>query len=116
MDLGIDLFSLLGLKVGDAHMIRNAGGMITGDTIRSLVISQRFLGTREIVLIHHTDCGMQGLDGEKLASALEAETGRRPGWVVDGFVDAAGGRVAGRSRRCGPGSSSSRRRTLSGAS
>ena len=89
MDSRIDLFSLLGLKIGDAHMIRNAGGLITDDTVRSLAISQRFLGTREIVLIHHTNCGMEGLDDKKLASDLETETGQRPSWKAGGFTDAA---------------------------
>lgn len=89
MDSRIDLFSLLGLKVGDAHMIRNAGGVVTEDTIRSLAISQRFLGTREIVLIHHTNCGLEGLDDGELADALEAETGTRPKWQAHGFTDPA---------------------------
>jgi len=89
MDSRIDLFSLLGLKIGDAHMIRNAGGLITDDSVRSLAISQRFLGTREIVLIHHTNCGLEGLDDDKLAADLEAETGGRPPWRAGGFTDPA---------------------------
>lgn len=89
MDSRIDLFSLLGLRIGDAHMIRNAGGIVTDDTVRSLAISQRFLGTREILLIHHSNCGLEGLDDEKLATELEAETGQRPGWRAGGFTDAA---------------------------
>jgi carbonic anhydrase len=89
MDSRIDLFALLGLKVGDAHVIRNAGGIITEDTIRSLAISQRFLGTREIVLIHHSNCGLEGLDDERLAADLEAETGLRPPWKAGGFTDPA---------------------------
>ena len=89
MDSRIDLFALLGLAVGDAHVIRNAGGIITDDTIRSLAISQRFLGTREIVLVHHTKCGLQGLDDEQVAADLEAETGQRPGWRAGGFTDPA---------------------------
>lgn len=89
MDSRIDLFSLLGLKIGDAHMIRNAGGLISEDAIRSLAISQRFLGTREIILIHHSNCGLEGLDDERLASDLEAETGERPPWRAGGFTDPA---------------------------
>ncbi len=89
MDSRIDLFALLGLKVGDAHMIRNAGGVVTDDTVRSLAISQRFLGTREIVLIHHTNCGLEGLDDGELADSLEAETGTRPAWRARGFTDPA---------------------------
>lgn len=89
MDSRIDLFSLLGLRIGDAHMIRNAGGIVSDDTIRSLTISQRFLGTKEILLIHHSNCGLEGLDDEKLAADLEAETGQRPAWRACGFTDAA---------------------------
>ena len=87
MDARIDVYSLLGLRPGDAHVIRNAGGLVTDDAVRSLAISQRALGTREIVLIHHTSCGMQGLDDEKLAAELEAETGQRPPWTAGGFDD-----------------------------
>ncbi|MDA8044982.1 MAG: carbonic anhydrase [Actinomycetota bacterium] len=87
MDSRIDLFALLGLRVGDAHVIRNAGGVVTDDTIRSLAISQRFLGTREIVLIHHTNCGLEGLDDDRLADDLQAETGIRPAWRARGFTD-----------------------------
>lgn len=89
MDARIDLFALLGLEIGDAHVIRNAGGLVTDDAIRSLAISQRYLGTKEIVLIHHTNCGMEGLDDEKLAADLEKETGSRPRWKAGGFTDAA---------------------------
>ena len=88
MDARIDVYSLLGIRPGDAHVIRNAGGLVTDDAIRSLAISQRFLGTQEILLIHHTKCGMQGLDDEKLAAELEAETGHRPEWRAGGFTDA----------------------------
>ena len=87
MDARIDVYSLFGLAPGDAHVIRNAGGLVTDDTIRSLAISQRFLGTKEIILVHHTSCGMQGLDDEEFASALETETGSRPGWAAGGFAD-----------------------------
>lgn len=88
MDARIDLYALLGLRPGDAHLIRNAGGLITDDAIRSLAISQRYLGTGEIMLVHHTKCGMQGLDDERLADELEAETGQRPEWRAGGFADA----------------------------
>ena len=89
MDSRIDLFAVFDLKVGDAHMIRNAGGLVTDDTVRSLAISQRFLGTKEIVLVHHTNCGLEGMDDEKLADDLQRETGRRPGWRAGGFTDPA---------------------------
>jgi carbonic anhydrase len=89
MDSRMDLFALFGLKVGDAHVIRNAGGIITEDVVRSLAISQRFLGTREIVLVHHTNCGLHGLDDEAMAADLEAETGVRPAWRAGGFADPA---------------------------
>lgn len=87
MDSRIDLFALFGLAVGDAHVVRNAGGIITDDVVRSVAVSQRFLGTREIVLVHHTNCGLHGLDDEKLAAELEAETGQRPAWRAGGFAD-----------------------------
>ncbi len=87
MDARIDVFSLLGLKVGDCHIIRNAGGLVTDDVLRSLAISQRFLGTTEIILFHHTNCGMEGLDDEDLAATLEQETGSRPTWKAGGFSD-----------------------------
>jgi carbonic anhydrase len=87
MDARLDVYSLLGLSVGDAHVIRNAGGVVTDDVLRSLTISQRFLGTEEIVLIHHTKCGMIGLSEDTLRSELEAETGQRPTWAAEGFTD-----------------------------
>ena len=89
MDSRIDLFAVFGLKVGDAHMIRNAGGLVTDDTVRSLAISQRFLGTKEILLVHHTNCGLEGMDDKKLADDLERETGYRPEWRAGGFTDPA---------------------------
>ena len=89
MDSRIDLFAVFGLKVGDAHMIRNAGGLVTDDTVRSLAISQRFLGTQEILLVHHTNCGLEGMDDTKLADDLERETGERPAWLAGGFTDPA---------------------------
>ena len=78
MDSRMDIFQMLGLAHGDAHIIRNAGGVVTDDVIRSLVLSQRLLGTREIILLHHTDCGMQRLIGDTLKDEIEAETGIRP--------------------------------------
>ncbi len=87
MDSRIDVFGLLGLNVGDAHVLRNAGGVITDDMIRSLAISQRRLATREIVLIHHTDCGLMGLTEDGFKGELEAETGLRPAWAVESFTD-----------------------------
>jgi carbonic anhydrase len=87
MDARMDIFGLLGLQPGDAHVIRNAGGVISDDALRSLVISQRTQGTEEIVLIHHTDCGMLQFSDEELARALEAETGARPEWPVHAFED-----------------------------
>ncbi|MDT4939311.1 MAG: carbonic anhydrase [Pseudonocardiales bacterium] len=87
MDSRLDLFGALGLEIGDAHLIRNAGGVVTDDVLRSLAISQRFLGTREVMLIHHTQCGMEGLDDEAFRAQLTAETGAEPPWRVHGFTD-----------------------------
>ncbi len=87
MDSRMPLFPLLGLEVGDAHVIRNAGGVITDDTLRSLTISQHLLGTRETVLVHHTDCGLQKTDDEGLADLVEAATGHRPPWPGRTFTD-----------------------------
>jgi len=81
MDARLNPYGLLGLSEGDAHVIRNAGGVITEDEIRSLVISQRLLGTREIVLIHHTDCGMLTFTDDEFKAQIEADTGLRPGWA-----------------------------------
>jgi carbonic anhydrase len=75
------------LKEGDAHVIRNAGGVITEDEIRSLAISQRLLGTKEIILIHHTDCGMLTFTDDEFTAAIEADTGMRPGWAAESFAD-----------------------------
>jgi carbonic anhydrase len=88
MDSRMDIFAMLGLKVGEAHVIRNAGGVITDDGIRSLVISQRLLATEEILLIHHTDCGLLKLTDDEFADSLEAETGARPEWRAHAFRDA----------------------------
>lgn len=87
MDSRMDIFQMLGLAHGDAHIIRNAGGVVTDDVVRSLVLSQRLLGTREIILLHHTDCGMQKLIGDTLKDEIEAETGIRPGWSTESFKD-----------------------------
>jgi carbonic anhydrase len=87
MDTRLNPYEILGLEAGDAHVIRNAGGIVTDEEIRSLAISQRKLGTREIVLIHHTACGMQGLDDEEFKQELEREAGERPSWEPGGFGD-----------------------------
>jgi carbonic anhydrase len=87
MDARLDPRSVLGLAEGDAHVIRNAGGVVTDDAIRSLAISQRLLGTEEIVLIQHTDCGMLGLDEGELRGEIAAETGFEPPWDVGAFDD-----------------------------
>jgi carbonic anhydrase len=87
MDARLIPTQLFGLKEGDAHVIRNAGGVVTDDEIRSLAISQRQLGTEEIILVHHTDCGMLGLDEDAFKRSLEAETGIRPPWAVEAFDD-----------------------------
>ncbi|HZI90838.1 MAG TPA: carbonic anhydrase [Thermoleophilaceae bacterium] len=78
---------VLGLEEGDAHVIRNAGGVITDDEIRSLAISQNLLGTEEIILIHHTDCGMLTFTDEQLVGQLEESTGQKPGWSPEAFDD-----------------------------
>jgi carbonic anhydrase len=87
MDSRLDVFALLGLEQGDAHVIRNAGGVITDDVIRSLCLSQRFLGTREIILLHHTDCGLQRVTDDALRAELEAELGVQPRWALESFAD-----------------------------
>lgn len=87
MDSRLDLFAALGLQLGDVHLIRNAGGMVTDDVLRSLAISQRALGTEEIALIHHTRCGMLDFDDDAFRTQLEAESGQAPPWRVAGFSD-----------------------------
>jgi carbonic anhydrase len=87
MDARLDLFGILGLKPGDAHLIRNAGGVATDDVIRSLTISQRKLGTRSVVLVHHTDCGMLTFTEDELRRELLEETGTKPTWAAEAFVD-----------------------------
>jgi carbonic anhydrase len=87
MDSRLALFGALGLRIGDAHLIRNAGGVVTEDVLRSLAISQRRIGTREIAVIHHTDCGMFGFDDVEFRSELLAESQQLPAWDVPGFTD-----------------------------
>ena len=87
MDARLNVYALLGLEEGQAHVIRNAGGVITDDEIRSLAISQRLLGTREIILIHHTDCGMLTFTDDDFKAAIQAETGIKPGWSAEAFDD-----------------------------
>ena len=86
MDARIDLYDLLGLKRGDAHIIRNAGGLVSEDALRSLSASQRLLGTEEIVVVMHRDCGLDGASDESFAAALAAD-GADPGWRLGGFAD-----------------------------
>jgi carbonic anhydrase len=87
MDTRLDPTRTLGLQPGDAHVIRNAGGVVTDDAIRSLVISQRLLGTEEIVLIHHTDCGMLTFTDDEVLDAIETEVGTRPDFALRSFAD-----------------------------
>lgn len=87
MDARLDTHKLLGLAEGDAHVMRNAGGVVTDDILRSLLISQRLLGTREIILIHHTDCGMLTFRDDDLKDAIEADTGLRPSFALESFQD-----------------------------
>ena len=95
MDARLNPYGVLGLSEGDAHVIRNAGGVVTEDAIRSLAISQNLLGTAEIILIHHTDCGMLTFTDEDFAAKLEAETGERPEWSAQAFGDLEGDVRAG---------------------
>ena len=87
MDARLDVYRLLGLKDGEAHVIRNAGGVVTDDEIRSLAISQRLLGTKEIILIHHTDCGMLTFTDDVFKRDLQDETGIKPEWAAESFTD-----------------------------
>jgi carbonic anhydrase len=87
MDARLNPYGILGLTEGDAHIIRNAGGVVTDDEIRSLAISQRLLGTEEIILIHHTDCGMLTFTDDDFKRAIEDETGVKPPWAADAFSD-----------------------------
>jgi carbonic anhydrase len=87
MDARLDVHKILGLQEGDAHIIRNAGGASTDDAIRSLAISQRLLGTKEIILIHHTDCGMLTFHDDELKRKIEEETGIRPAFALEAFAN-----------------------------
>src|SRR6476660_3160244 len=87
MDARLNVYAILGLADGEAHVIRNAGGVVTDDEIRSLAISQRLLGTREIILIHHTDCGMLTFTDEEFKAAIHEETGIKPHWSAEAFDD-----------------------------
>jgi carbonic anhydrase len=89
MDARLNVYGVLGLTEGDSHVIRNAGGAVTDDVIRSLTISQRLLGTREIVLIHHTDCGMLTFADDAFKAQVAADTGIRPPWAAEAFTDPA---------------------------
>ncbi len=86
MDARLDVYRALGIAEGESHVIRNAGGVVTGGEIRSLAISQHLLGTQEIILIHHTDCGMLTFTDDQLAAKLESETGQRPTWTAESFT------------------------------
>jgi carbonic anhydrase len=87
MDARLVPSRILGLQEGDAHVIRNAGGVVTDDAIRSLAISQRLLGTQEIVLLHHTDCGMLTFSDDDFKRSIQDETGIKPAWAVEAFGD-----------------------------
>ncbi|MEU1877263.1 carbonic anhydrase [Streptosporangium sp. NPDC020072] len=87
MDARLNPYGLLGLTEGDAHVIRNAGGVVTADERRSLAISQRLLGTREIILIHHTDCGMLTFTDDEFKRQIQAEVGTKPDWAPEAFPD-----------------------------
>jgi carbonic anhydrase len=87
MDARLAVSELLGLANGEAHVIRNAGGVVTDDVIRSLAISQRLLGTTEIILIHHTACGMLNVTDDSFKQSIEDDTGLRPPWAVEAFTD-----------------------------
>jgi carbonic anhydrase len=86
MDARLDLFGMFGLSLGDAHLIRNAGGVVTDDVIRSLAISQR-LGTTEVMLVHHTDCSLLTFTDDELRNELQRETGIKPSWAAEAFTD-----------------------------
>ena len=87
MDARLNPYGALGLQEGDAHVIRNAGGVVTDDEIRSLAISQRLLGTEEIILIHHTDCGMLTFTDDEFKQSIQDETGIKPEWAAESFPD-----------------------------
>jgi len=87
MDARLNVYAILGLHEGEAHVIRNAGGVVTDDEIRSLAISQRLLGTKEIILIHHTDCGMLTFTDDGFKQSIHDETGIKPSWAAEAFSD-----------------------------
>jgi carbonic anhydrase len=87
MDARLDVYAILGLAEGEAHVIRNAGGVVTDDEIRSLAISQRLLGTSEIILVHHTDCGMLTFTDDGFKRSIQDETGIKPAWSAEAFTD-----------------------------
>lgn len=87
MDSRLDVFSALGLRDGEAHILRNAGGVITDDVVRSLAISQRLLGTESVMVIHHTDCGMQKITDDGFRAELQATTGMAPAFAIESFTD-----------------------------
>jgi carbonic anhydrase len=87
MDARLNVYGILGLSEGEAHVIRNAGGVVTDDEIRSLAISQRLLGTEEIILIHHTDCGMLTFTDDQFKQSIQEETGIKPEWAAEAFTD-----------------------------
>jgi carbonic anhydrase len=87
MDARLNVYGALGLHEGDAHVIRNAGGVVTDDAIRSLAISQRLLGTEEIILVHHTDCGMLTFTDDDFAAGIEQDVGLKPSWAAEAFSD-----------------------------
>src|SRR6202451_2281210 len=87
MDARLNIYAILGLEEGQAHVIRNAGGVVTDDEIRSLTISQRLLGTTEIILIHHTDCGMLTFTDDDFKASIESDTGIKPEWAAEAFTD-----------------------------
>jgi len=87
MDARIDVYAMLGLRPGDAHVLRNAGGAVTEDVIRSLTLSQRLFGTQEVALVHHTDCGMLKVREQELKERVQRETGLRPPFALEAFTD-----------------------------
>jgi carbonic anhydrase len=90
MDARLHIYGILGLEEGEAHVIRNAGGVVTDDEIRSLAISQRLLGTEEIILIHHTGCGMLTFTDDEFKASIEQDTGIKPEWAAESFTDLDG--------------------------
>jgi carbonic anhydrase len=90
MDSRIDTFAIFGLESGEAHILRNAGGLVTDDVLRSLVLSQRLLGTQEVILMHHTNCGLHDADEARLREQIRAETGSEPNYAFGAFTDLDG--------------------------